>query len=77
MIHNVEKANSCVKRVRFNHVGLNQMFAYLREREEILRREIKQATGEGRKAASFQRMTEIENVLIWMVVNLEAFQEQD
>lgn len=62
--------NSVVIYTRFETAKLRQMFAYLREKEELLRRDLETHRGTARETELRFRLLEIETQLIWMTANL-------
>lgn len=72
MIFDSEDAfpNSVVVFIEFPSFPLREMFAYLREKEELLQRLVKnEAKGTLRHAIAVIRLEEVENQLIFMVTN--------
>lgn len=68
MLHDGESyyPNSCVYWTRFKSFELQQLFAYLREREQILRTDILKSDGP-LKALYIAQMRQVQSTLIWMV----------
>lgn len=62
--------NSVVIYTRFETAKLRQMFAYLREKEMLFQKDLKQYAGTPRGSELRVRLAEIETQLIWMVANL-------
>jgi hypothetical protein len=61
--------NSVVLYTRFESAKLRQMFAYLREKEQIMQADLVRDYPVLRKAELKQRLIEVESQLIFMVAN--------
>ena len=61
---------SVVIYTRFETSALRQMFAYLREKEELFRKDLIAFEGTTRAQEIAYRLQEVETQLIWMTANL-------
>lgn len=66
MIHDREYSRSVVSSVKFYSAELRQVFNYLREREDVLVRDL-----DHNNPVSKALLREIRAVLIWLVTNIE------
>jgi hypothetical protein len=62
--------DSVVLYTRFDTAKLRQMFAYLREKEQLMRKDLDAFRGTPRETECKIRLLEIETQLIWMTANL-------
>ncbi len=62
--------NSVVLYTRFETAALRQMFAYLREKEDLYKKDLNAYRGTSREQELRFRLKEIETQLIWMTANL-------
>lgn len=69
MIHDREYSRSCVRAVRFPTADLRQMFHYMREREDVLIRDLSRS-GDDEQEIALARLREVRAILTWMVTNL-------
>lgn len=67
--------NSCVDRTWFESYELRQMFAYLRELEDVLQRQVK-AANEQEKPLLLDKLRFVEKWLYWMVNNVTGSPEE-
>jgi hypothetical protein len=65
-------SHSCVQLIQFNTDRLRRMQSYLREREDVLMREMQQSEAGPQAASRAARLAEVQKVLVWMVTNLDA-----
>lgn len=75
MIHDSSEGrfkNSSVPYTRFRSHGVRQMFAYLRDREDVLKRDISRLPPGEELSQAKMSLVEVESQLLWMFTNLKG-----
>lgn len=63
---------SIVKAVRFPESSLNEIVRYLKDREQILKTELREQREIDKKLPALTRLAEVENTLLWIVTNIDG-----
>ncbi len=67
-----EYPNSCVVFCWFPTFALREMFGYLREKEDVLQRDVRRHRGTAHGAMTWARLQEVQANLSWMVSNIRS-----